>query len=210
MRPSVEVVLLAAGASRRMRGRDKLLEEIDGEPQLRRAAKAALGSQADRVVVVLPPENPPRRAALRGLAVDIVESADWRAGLSASIRTGVAAVSAECDAVVVALADMPEIAQGHYDRLMAAFDPAENREICRAVAGDGTRGHPVLFGRRFFESLARLHGDRGARDILADAGEFIVDVATDGPGAAVDLDTPEAWAGWRRQRLAKAESDGEN
>ena len=57
-------------------------------------------------------------------------------------------------------------------------------------------GHPVLFGRRFFEALAGLTGDRGAREALREAGDFVTEVPTAGQRALVDLDTPEDWAAW--------------
>ncbi len=197
-RAHVEVVLLAAGASKRMRGRDKLLEEVDGELMLRHCARIALDAQVERVNVVLPPDHQARLAALRGLGVNTVDCQDWQDGMSASLRAGLAAVSLECDAVIIALADMPAVTADHLDRLVAAFDPQEGREICRAVSADGTPGHPVLFGRRFFESLAGLSGDRGARDVLQEASDFLIEVPTKGQGASIDLDTPEDWDNWRR------------
>lgn len=203
-RPRVAAIVLAAGAARRMRGRDKLLEPVDGRAVLRVAAEAAVGSRVDDVVVVLPPAAEARRAALSGLGVTVVEAADWAEGMGASLRAGLAAVAERAEAVVVMLADMPEIGAGDIDRLIAGFDPEEGREIVRAVADDGTPGHPVLFGRRFFESLAALRGDRGAREILADAGEFVVEVATSGRRALTDLDTPEAWDAWRAARTETA------
>ena len=101
---------------------------------------------------------------------------------------------------MILLADMPEVGAAEIDRLIAAFDPAEGREIARAVSADGRPGHPVLFGRRFFEDLRGLAGDQGARQILAGAGEFVVEVPTAGTAALVDLDTPEDWAAWRAGR----------
>jgi molybdenum cofactor cytidylyltransferase len=197
-RPRVAAILLAAGAGRRMRGADKLLEPVaDGRPILRAAAEAALASQADLTVAVLPPGAEARRAALAGTGVEIVEAADWAEGMAASLRAGLRAVADRAEAVVVLLADMPEVGPGAIDRLIAAFDPAEGREICRAVSAAGEPGHPVLFGRRFFETLAGLTGDRGAREVLREAADFVTDVPTPGRGAVVDLDTPEAWAAWR-------------
>ena len=155
-RPHVAALVLAAGAARRMRGRDKLLEPVGGRPVLRAAVEAAAASRADEVVVVLPPGAEARRAAIAGAAVRTVEAADWAEGMAASLRAGLAAVSERADAVVVLLADMPEVGAADIDRLIAAFDPAEGREICRAVSADGMPGHPVLFGRRFFEALAAL------------------------------------------------------
>ncbi len=196
-RPRVAVILLAAGAGRRMRGADKLLEHVAGEPILRHAARAALASRADDVLVVLPPEAPDRRAALDGLTVRVIEAREHAEGMAASLRAGLAALADRTDAVVVMLADMPEVGPDQIDRLIAAHDPAEGRDICRAVAEDGTPGHPVLFGRRFFESLAALTGDRGAREMLREAAEFVTDVPTPGQGAVIDLDTPEEWSHWR-------------
>jgi molybdenum cofactor cytidylyltransferase len=196
-RPRVAAVVLAAGAARRMRGRDKLLEPVGGRPVLRAVAESAAASRADEVVVVLPPGADARRAALAGVAARVVEAPDWAEGMAASLRAGVAAVAGGADAAVILLADMPEVGAREIDALIAAFDPGEGREIARAVSADGRPGHPVLFGRRFFETLAGLSGDRGARDVLADAAEFVVDVPTSGRSALVDLDTPEDWAAWR-------------
>lgn len=198
-RPRVAALVLAAGAARRMRGRDKLLEEIaPGQPVLRAVAEAALASRADEVLVVLPPDAAARREALTGLGVRTVEAADWAEGMGASIRAGMAALGPGIDAVLILLADMPEIGRGEIGRLIAAFDPEEGREICRAVSAEGTPGHPVLFGRRFFETLSGLSGDRGAREVLREAAEFVTEVPTPGRAAVTDLDTPEAWDAWRR------------
>lgn len=196
----VEIVLLAAGASRRMQGEDKLLRDVGGRPLLRHAAQAALASRAAAVRVVLPLGARARAAALEGLAVDIVEAREAAQGMGASLAAGMGAVSQEADAVIVALADMPEVTAGHHDRLIAALDVGEGREICRAVAADGTPGHPVLFSRRFFETLAEIEGDRGARDVLLQMPEMVVAVPTEGQGALVDLDTPEAWAAWEEAK----------
>ncbi|MHA1128070.1 MAG: NTP transferase domain-containing protein, partial [Alphaproteobacteria bacterium] len=200
VRPRIEVLLLAAGGSRRMRGRDKLLEVVDDEPLLRRSAQAVLNGQVDRVHVVLQPDNAAREVTLEGLEINKVIAIDWQEGMAASIRAGMAALSENCDAVIVALADMPEVNASHINALTAAFDPTERREICRAMTVDGTPGLPVLFGRRFFETLGSLQGDRGARDVIKDATEFLVDVPTEGQGAAIDLDTPEAWENWSNNR----------
>ena len=55
----------------------------------------------------------------------------------------------------------------------------------------------LLAGRRHDQTLAGLTGDRGAREVLKEAAEFVTEVPTEGRGALVDLDTPEDWAEWR-------------
>jgi molybdenum cofactor cytidylyltransferase len=199
-RPIVAAILLAAGASRRMRGADKLLEPVDGQPMLRCAALALSRARVDKLFVVVPPGDRARRDALDGLDVTIVENALAEEGMGSSIRAAMAVLPEDVDAAILALADMPEVAPAHVDRLIAAFDPEEGRAICRAATEDGTPGHPVLFGRRFFETLARSSGDEGARAVIGDHPELVEMVPTPGLGAVLDLDTPEAWARWRASR----------
>ena len=197
--PQVEVLLLAAGSSRRMRGADKLLEQIDGVPQLRRAALAAKASSATKVHVVIPADSEGRQKALADIPINLVVASNASEGMAASLRAGLQAASG-ADAVIVALADMPDISFAHLDALIAAYDPENGHEICRSVTHSGKPGHPVLFGRRFFESLAELEGDQGARTILATSDEFVINVAQSDEAPLLDLDTPEQWAAYRNHR----------
>ena len=195
----IEVILLAAGKSRRMGADHKLLREIDGTALLRRSAMAALNSGASRVHVVLPPDAQAQKATLDGLAVHCVVAQDADHGLAASLRAGIAALSADCAGVIVALADMPDVTADHFDQLIAAFAPQNEQCICVPQAPNGKRGNPVLFDRRYFEALSSLQGDRGAKALIDQAGEYTVNVRLDA-GVLVDLDTPEAWREWEQGR----------
>ncbi|MGF1502372.1 MAG: NTP transferase domain-containing protein [Paracoccaceae bacterium] len=205
-RPVVSALLLAAGRSSRMGGRDKLAEPLpDGTALLSRVARELAASGVDETLAVLPALDHPR-AALLPSGVTVVENPRSAEGMGRSIAAGMARIRSDADAVLLVLADMPEIGREGIDRLLAAFDPDEGREIVRATAEDGRPGHPVLFGRRFFEPLGLLDGDRGARDVLAQHGEFITEVALPGAAALTDLDSPEDWALWRaRQGIDAAE-----
>ena len=194
---NTEIILLAAGASKRMQGTDKLMEQVHAMPLLRHCATTALGSLAKKVHVIVQPGNTMRSDALSDLDLNIINSPDWQEGMAASIRAGMAALSADCDAVIIALADMPDISTDHFDRVIKAFNPKKHTEICRAVTADGRAGLPVLFGRNYFNALSALQGDRGARDILKNAPTFVIDVKTSGQGAVIDLDTAEDWVDWR-------------
>jgi len=174
-----------------MRGRDKLLEPVAGEALLRRQALAAL-SVGERVVVTLGPDQPLRAAALEGLALEVLPVPEAAEGMAASIRAGAAA--AKGAALLLMLADMPEIGAGDLAALIAAHRAAPDR-VVRAAAEDGTPGHPVLFPARMLAGLAGLRGDQGARELLR--GEAPVRVALPGRRALVDLDTPEDWGAWR-------------
>lgn len=198
-RPRIGAVVLAAGSSRRMGGRDKLLEEAEGRPLLARVVEAVAGSAVDETVVVLRADDPERTAAVAGRAVRLAPNPRAGEGMGTSIAAGVAALPPGMDAALIVLGDMPEIGAEDIDRLIAAFDAGEGREIVRARSEDGRPGHPVLFGRRFFEALRALEGDSGARELIGDHPDFLVEVVLPGSAALTDLDTPEDWARWRNR-----------
>lgn len=194
----VAILILAAGASSRMQGRDKLLEQVQGAPLLARVAGAAVATGAP-VIVVLPPDRPDRARALAGLDVALVEAAEARQGMSASLRRGMQAVMAldpAADGVMILPADMPGLQAGDLERVIAAFR-ADPGRIVRGATEDGRQGHPALFPADLFRDLLALTGDEGGRSVLrAQAGRLAL-VVLPGESAVLDLDTPEDWAAFR-------------
>jgi molybdenum cofactor cytidylyltransferase len=206
--PRIAALLLAAGQSRRMGVVNKLLVEIDGVPMVRRVAEAMRRSQAAPLVVVLGHEADRVRAALAGLGggVTIVENPDYAAGLSTSLRRGLAALPADVDGAVVCLGDMPRVAPRTIDRLLAAFNPAEGRAIC-VPTRNGKRGNPVLWARRFFPEMQEIAGDVGARHLIGAYPEAVAEIEMDeDDGVLIDIDTPEALADFTAREAAMAGS----
>lgn len=186
------ILLLAAGASARMGGADKLMLPVGGVPLLARSAQRAAATGAP-VIVALPPQAPARRRALEGLGLTLLDVPDAAEGMAASIRAGVAAAGAAAGLALLP-ADMPDLTTEDLARLLAAFGRAPDA-VHRATAADGRPGHPVIFPRRLFPALARLAGDTGGRALLRD--EAVRATALPGEHALTDLDTPEDWAAWR-------------
>lgn len=179
-----------------MRGVDKLLEIVDGEPLLRLLARRAVEAGC-AVFVTLPQGSAGRGAALGGLAVVPVIVGDADRGMSASLRAGIGAVGPR--AVMLLPGDMPEVTADDL-RMMLAVHAEHPDLILRAVAEDGTAGHPVLLPGWVLGEVAGLAGDRGAREILARHAGRVQAVPLPGSHAVTDLDTPEDWAAWRAAR----------
>ena len=188
------ILILAAGASSRMRGADKLLAQVGDEALLRRIARAAVQTGAP-VFVALPPDSPARRLALADLTVQVVLVEDAALGMSASIRAGVLAAQT-APGLMILPADMPELDCEDLRCLIAAFAQHPG-QIWRATAADGTQGHPVVFPAAAFGDLAALQGDEGARQVLIRHADNVSLLALPLRHAVTDLDTPEDWAAWR-------------
>jgi len=192
--PQVLAIVLASGASLRMGGADKLLLPVDGQPMLRRVAAAFHASRCVETRVILPQGADLRHRALGELDLAVFENTDAGEGMAAAIRCGVAGPPPDTDGVIVGLGDMPDITAADVDSLITGFDPSRPRMICRAATEDGRPGNPVLFAKAHFPALARLRGDRGARDLLSANAAWVTPVPLPGRRAVTDIDTQEDWA----------------
>jgi CTP:molybdopterin cytidylyltransferase MocA len=139
----IAAVVLAAGAASRF-----------GSPKqallLPRVLARTRASAVDEVIVVL---------GAHDLDTDahVVHCAEWERGLGASLRCGLAALGPDVKAVVVVLADGPNLAPAAVDRVIEAWR-ASGSEVVAAGYG-GERGHPVLLARAAWERVP----DEGAR-----------------------------------------------
>lgn len=190
-RPRIAVLVLAAGQSRRMGKTNKLLVPVDGKPLLRHTVEAALASRASDTIVVTGHEREAVEGLLDGMAVRMVHNPDYAQGLSTSLRAGIEALPPGTDAVIVCLGDMPEVDTETLDRLIGAFDPAAGRTIV-VPTHNGKRGNPVLWSNAYFAAMARLEGDVGARHLIGEHKDAVVEVPMAEGGSLVDIDTPEA------------------
>jgi molybdenum cofactor cytidylyltransferase len=177
------VVILAAGASRRL-GRPKQLLELEGRPILQHVIAAAASASPAQIVLVLGHLASEIAAAVDlpgGAAVTV--NPDYATGQASSLRAGIAALRDDVDRAVIVLGDQPRITGGAIRRVAAAAGP-----IARATYR-GQPGHPVAFDRKLWPQLAETDGDRGARELLSRNAARITPVELGGdPPADVDTD----------------------
>lgn len=186
----VAAVVLAAGGSTRL-GRPKQLVRIDGEPLVRRAARAALAAGCRPVLVVLGAEETAVGGAVADLPVRRVTNPRWTDGVGASIACGVRAVTGGRAAgrpagCIVLPCDQPRLTAGVLTALIERF--AAGGAAAVACGYGGTVGPPVLFAPATFDRLSALTGDRGAKRVLRGCAAVAV---VDFPGGDLDVDTDE-------------------
>jgi CTP:molybdopterin cytidylyltransferase MocA len=178
---SVAGVLLAAGAGTRY-GMPKVLAEQGN--WLQHAVAALSSGTCDDVIVVLGAAHVAVPAPARAVVAE-----DWATGLSASVRTGLAAVGA-AEFAVLHLVDLPDVGADVIARVVAVA-----RESASGLARahyDGRPGHPVVLGRAHWPAfVATLHGDEGGRAFLAGRADVVAvecgDLAT-----GTDVDRPQS------------------
>ena len=191
-RPRIAAIVLAAGRSSRMGDANKLIATLDGKALVRHVADAAMQSACVSVTIVTGHMADGVAARLEGLDVDIVHNPDFAKGLSTSLKTALAALPEDIDGAIVLLGDMPRITAATIDRLIEAYDPVQSALVV-VPTFEGKRGNPVLWSHRYFDDLMKIRGDVGARQVMDEVSEAVVEVEM-GAEIAFDIDTPGALA----------------
>jgi len=185
----IAIVLLAAGASRRM-GRAKQLLEYRGELMIDRLLRSALELPARPVIVVLgaAAQQITATATLHPEVVTIVNP-DWQAGMSTSVVAGLRqalALDPGLEAVLFLVVDQPFVDTGLLRQIIRVY--REEAAPIVAARYDDRPGVPALFDRRLFPELEGLQGDRGARPLFEKYRPSLRTIHF--PGGRFDLDTP--------------------
>jgi len=108
----------------------------------------------------------------------VVGCPDWERGPGASLRCGLAVLSADAEAAIVVLADGPDLAPAAIERIVEAWR-AHGDDVLAASYG-GVRGHPVLLARAAWGTVP----DEGARALAPQL------VPCDDLGPPGDVDYP--------------------
>ena len=184
--PKIGVIILAAGASSRMKGEPKQLLQFQGKTLLRRAAETALQAEFYKTIVVLGANQENFRQEIEDLPLEIAVNEDWESGISSSIKKGLAAILKENpDAVIFMLCDQPFISVEVLRRLQDAF--IETKKPIAASKYENTIGVPALFAREIFGELRNLKDDEGAKKVIVE--DLNRTALVDVPEAAFDVDT---------------------
>ena len=188
----IHAVLLAAGRSERMGRNNKLLLNVDGIPLVRKSAINILNSNVTSMTVVTGFDENNIVNALSGLNVNFVKNINFREGLSSSLKAGLANITPTPSAVIICLADMPKIQPEHINQLIENFDPLKGWEIC-IPTNSGKRGNPVLIGSRFFPYIFETNGDFGAKQVMNQHSDKIVEVEIGTSDIHFDIDTQDEY-----------------
>lgn len=183
-------LLLAAGSGSRMGTPKALVVDPGGEPWLVRGVTSLLEGGCDAVTVVLGAAAEDAAALVPPGPVTTVVAEDWSAGMSASLRAGLAALAdTGAEAAVVTLVDLPDVAADVVRRVVGLGTDAG--VLARAAYG-GRPGHPVLLGRDHWPGVVEAAtGDAGARDYLARHMVYEVECGDLATGEDVDRPTDD-------------------
>jgi molybdenum cofactor cytidylyltransferase len=187
--PSVTVVVLAAGSSRRLGAPKQLLPYRD-TTLLGATLEAARSAGFDQLIVTLGAAAAAVRAAVDLEGADVVDVEDFGTGCSASLGAALERVDARAAGIVLMLGDQPCVEPATLRRMIVDA-PGADIMVCRY---DDGIGHPFWLSRSVFGELRQLHGDKGVWKLVESGRRAVRELEVPGP-IPVDVDT---WDDYRR------------
>jgi len=184
----LSMLVLAAGKSTRMLGRNKLLENVEGVPMIRRVVQTALASRVDEVIVVLGWEEGKVRSALAGLHCKITVNRNFEEGQSSSVRAGLTEISSSSRALLILPGDVAKI---DVTSINLVIDRYDNGGCPIVVAGyEGRSGHPILFDKQLLPEVGRINEETfGLKAVVSKHRDKVCLIETGSPYVLKDVDT---------------------
>ncbi|MFT3858682.1 MAG: nucleotidyltransferase family protein [Aquabacterium sp.] len=185
--PRIAALILAAGQSLRF-GSDKRQAILPDGQSMLEAVLRRYQAVFHRVLLVAREGDDFARQLADMHGCELVISAEAELGMGHSLACGAQALMAceELAGAIVGLADMPGVAT---ETLRDLRDVLAARQRPVVPVFQGHLGHPRGLPCAWFEALARLSGDQGARQLMDWRRAEAVHV--NDPGILLDADTPE-------------------
>jgi molybdenum cofactor cytidylyltransferase len=180
-------IVLAAGEGRRFGG-TKQLVVVDGKPLAQNAIDALSDAKVDELLVITGHDAQAVEGALTLPAMGrFVRNPAYRDGQATSLAVAFHNVADDSEAAIILMADQPGITAGDVRALIDRFR-ATRKEIVRLRFTDGPG--PALLSREIYAEAGHLHGDVGARVLIASHPGWVEEVGVARP-TPLDIDTPE-------------------
>lgn len=184
----IACVVLAAGMSKRMGNRNKLLLNVNGKPLYQHICHALSGNHLKLMVTAFPEID--EYAALHDFTV--IWNNEQSLGQSHSIKLALHELKnygKNIKGVLFATADQPFITTEVIRMLYSKFQLHDCDKIIVPACKDRT-GSPCIFPMRYADELLQLTGDKGGRAVYKNHINDVIFAELMSERPLLDIDTP--------------------
>lgn len=186
----ISVVVLAAGTSSRMNGKNKLLQPFRKSTVLDITLQNYISCGFQEIICVLGRNHEQTAHIAESRGVSTVYNSNFMLGMAHSLAIGVSCVSPEAKGILIVLGDMPFFQEASIYQLCKDFEN-DSSSFIYIPAFQGQRGNPVLFSAKYRNELTQLTGDVGAKSVVKKYAEYCIECAMQDDSCLRDIDTEE-------------------
>ena len=190
MRETIAIIL-AAGLSRRMGARNKLLLPVNGVPMIRHMVDTYHAVTQRPVLVVTGHQADAVETSLSGCDVQTVYNPDFAHGQQTSVACGLRAAQGAAR-ILIGLGDQPRLTGGDLKKMLAAHCAADPARISIPMTGE-QRGNPIVVPDVLRDRLLVDPRSPGCKIFTRAHPEHVQFHALRSPGYYADVDTPDAY-----------------
>ena len=181
-------VILGAGESRRM-GSPKALVPFHGISFAQHLVNVTRHARVSVTRIVLGAGAEDIAAKLGVDPAMIVVNRDWEKGQLSSIQAAIRSLPENTEGLILCPVDHPLVSANLVSQLIKQFDASG--KLIALPAFHGRRGHPVIFRASLYGELLSASPDVGARQVVWEHAQEIVEVPTEEEGVVLNLNDPE-------------------
>ena len=182
-------IILAAGEGKRM-GKVKLTLPLGDKQLIEWVLQAAKLTPLDKYFLVVRPEDKEMIKTGEKWGAEIVLNAEYRSGMSSSIKKALLRISSEeLVGFFVLLGDQPLINPSILFKMLLAFT-LDKKEIVVPFYKE-KQGNPVFFDGYWKDELMKLSGDAGGRNLIKAHPERIKRFKISDESILLDIDREE-------------------
>ena len=194
----ISSILLAAGQSLRMKGKNKLTKEINGVPLIQYAVKNILGSAVDELIIVVGYEKEIIEKIIEdNRKIKFIYNSNFTTGVSSSIKIGLENISKKSEAFFISLGDMPDVNQNIYNKIIKTrhnYNKKLKTNLKKEIfipTFENKKGNPILFSKHMKEKIMQIKGDNGAKELIELNNDKTLYIPLKSRGITLDFDEQE-------------------
>jgi molybdenum cofactor cytidylyltransferase len=184
----ISAILLAAGESRRM-GDFKQLLPFQGKTFVECCVDNLLETSVDEIIVVTGHRHTEVHQVLENRPVKFAFNADFHMGMSSSIQCGIQSLAEKTTAILIALADQPQIHSSIISKVITAYQ--SNHPLLVVPVYSSRRGHPIILDAKLREEILAIDPAEGLRQVVQAHKEQVLYLEMMDDSILLDFDYPQ-------------------
>ena len=158
----ISAILLAAGQSKRISGKNKLLLKYKRKLLINHILKSLIKSKVQKIIIVLGKDHKEiKKKVLKSKKITFVVNKNYKIGIASSIKVGIKRITKKNKGFIIAQSDMPFIKCSHINKIFHSLSKKDF--LVHVLKYKNIIGNPIGFNRKVIRKFKKISGDTGAK-----------------------------------------------